>query len=62
MPKKKTVNDLKAKIDLAQSELKILEDKGNAGKKQLEDAIESLELASNRAKEAVSTQNGSYES
>lgn len=60
MPKQKTVNDLKAKIEIAQSELSILEDKGNEGKKQLEEAMEALELASNRAAEAVSNDNRNY--
>lgn len=54
MPKQRTVNDLKAKIEIAQSELKLLEDKGNSGKKQLEDAMSALEQASKRAAEAVS--------
>jgi len=53
MPKKKTVNDLKSKIDIAQSELTLLEDKGNAGKKQLDEALEALEQISNRINEAT---------
>ena len=57
MPKKKTVNDLKSKIDIAQSELTLLEDKGNAGKKQLDEALEALEQISNRINEAVSKNN-----